>query len=417
MVSGKSPCFKGHFLPRLLGFGVKIRRFDSHSRFGLGLVAFVAVAVVLGGCSTVEPVASPAPTASASPVPESRPDPVSAFAIDCLELGSLAGIAANDGYFAAPLSDARASATYSGFPGATLLADGALSCVWLSGEHEGLWVPLVSVVALPDADEMYSRVKPFLVDRPYPYTDTFSAFDNFDRTIIQCHEKGELIGMECTWHVLAGDVWLEIVLSRVEASDYRLPSPATYPDNHPKPLKPVVEGSKSLPLVTSIVNAVTNAPRVPVDHVMADFPPCTSLIDMDSIAGLSNEPLNTAPDETPPEQKPIPNAIYLYEFSAERLGFRNVCNVSTLADWSLSFRVTKGLDWVLEPPFSVPDGSVDVVDGLGTTYTYCYADEGGIGCEVTVVSDDIILSMNLRSSHDVSIATIIGAEILDSLGK
>lgn len=381
-------------------------------------IAVASLSVAITGCVPRAPLAVPSLSVSVSPTlaaPE-RVDPVSAFDIACSDLASDDEIATVVGEPGAQISPPSASAAYHGALIAAVLADGGMSCEWPTGDTS-LSFSRLSVVALPDAAGLYERAKSKLMERPFPWFPSFTSFDYFDGALVECSDyNGWGTSYVCRWHVLVDDVWLAIELGGVPETDYHVPVPRENPDTSRKPIEAVVDGSASLGLITTIVDSISSAPRIVVEHVAAVLPNCSALIDVASLQPLAVSPIEVVRDDEPPELDPAPASESLQLFSMERLGFRH-CVVATTSEWTVISRVLSDVDWLIEPPFAAPQGTLREVEGLGSVYEFCSGDESGEFCAVTVVGDRAIIAMQLDNSKDSAIPIAVARSILAALGE
>lgn len=366
--------------------------------------------MVLSGCAAEAPAPGRSPTSSGKPSPSAEVAlrPVAAFDIGCESVVD-PGIASTV-VGAATLAEPAFSLSARRI---ALLEDGGLSCIWLGSDKQ----IALSVVALPDAADMFDRASVARANPMFPYGPVDTSFDLFDAALVSCDDGTVTSGYQCTWHVLSGDVWIVVGLTGVPDSDVVVPVPRDNPDTSRKPLVPVAEGSASLVLVESVVASLEQAPRIDVSHRPRDIGSCSELIDAGAIGSTLGVAISSPQDVIDPDST-LPSAAphlggSMADFSMQRLGFAE-CSIATTdpdSQWSASVSILDDVDWRLEAPYGPPRGTRESFDD-GSLYHECFSDEGGVGCFVTVVSGDTTIVVYLGDSDDLAIVRAIAASVL-----
>ena len=383
----------------------------------LSATAAVALSLSLASCVLEPGSATPEPSQTASSTPSASPvlpEPISIFDVSCQDLVAEASIQSLVGDHG-PLETSGVSATYRGMQEAAVLADAGLSCTWPT-LVSGLAIPSVKVTALADAEGLFARLKPTLIERPAIYMPAYTEFDLFESTLVECldYYVGS-IGYVCKWQILVDDIWLAIDLGGVPATDVYVPVPRENPDTSLKPIEPIVEGSQSLTFVSAIVETLREAPRRDVNRRSIEIPACTTLVDTSALQVMASGPLEINGDGAPEVLWENPNPATIGDFSMERAGFKQCVVYSPLDHWGVQFRVAPDVNWLLKPPFSVPPGTLSVVEGLGEVYTECYSGEGESGCSLTVVGSGAMIAIYMYDSQDSQISLEVARSVLAAL--
>jgi hypothetical protein len=370
---------------------------------------------------------SATPTPSAEPAVATRP--ISAFPIDCADVVSDETVSATVGEHDPVVQHQLPRVSTISMAEVAVEQDGGLWCEWHRPIESGDQRIALRIIAIPDAAADFGRIRPSLMKPADLFAARFAHVEAFDDTFIRCDESTlsdpstpaetrNVVG--CSWHVLAGNTWLAVDVDGVPSSDYRVPVPRNNPDTSAKPLVPVVDGSASLALITTVVSSLESVSRDIPDTSQPAMPDCPALIDRKRVQSSLSMKIKAI--------KPAASAVHpsastnvseaLAAYSAERVGNRR-CAVSEnrgFGSWTALVTVARSAPWLADELTMNADASmVSAVEGLGTViadcsdgadefegYPTCYMAVLGSGGDVVYVfiadSDDPLIGIEIARS-------------------
>jgi predicted small secreted protein len=259
---------------------------------------------------------------------------------------------------------------------------GALTCNW-GTLYES---PAIGLFALAEGVDGYERARTELLE-----TDNYRELDIFEGSFYECHyDYSDKPQLNCEWQILAGDVWVIVVLTNL--LDSALDSQPTTADADTG----FVEAPKDSAVVgflSTVVSAIVQTPRLGLTKSPTTVGSCSDLIQIGKLASV------LPGDVEVHDVLAAGNEISGYTTAAEgdpmgmiamqRLGYR-YCAVSPPPEGgyvSTIVTVAPGASWAFDSTEAQP------LDGVGPAFSKCKSTSDGPFCLLATVTGDTLITV------------------------
>lgn len=345
------------------------------------LVPFVAVVVLLTGCTATTPPPTTTSTSTSSTVGISG-----VFDVGCSSLVPPESLEAMWGSKITPRPYSEAGAVGSWEMQATaLIQDGALACAWGLPESRR---PQLVVLALDDAIPGFNASEAsFLEGSVFAYEPAFVG----DRSSTFCRNDSPDAGIQCHWNVLSGNTWISIFFQGIPESEV----------TSGRAVRDALSGD----IVSSVVSSLDAASRTAVTRSTSTVKSCDATLTPAVVSGIfaiSPDELSVSSDRSLEASMGRSTPLFgqvMWAHSYARLGYSDCSFIGPEGILGTAM-VAPGASWILDEP-DAKNGTIVEVDDLGRGIDECQSDGGFTLCTVAVaLGNDLVLAQVAPSSAE-----------------